>query len=196
MHSLDDVGLDWPTKADVLIKSSNSCLTAAEKARKALVQICNPQTYYSMNSAELFEGASPLPAMSLTRTAVQSADRRVSCAEAKALKGDHGQLLTGVKFFDVPIPNKSTSTPNLWSDAFINGLTSYRGDRDPSVGPSLRRYCNLPVSIVRMRRFLQFRLGSHGLPVAVGRLSGSDQLDRAARVGTYCGGRIVVMRCT
>ena len=35
-----------------------------------------------------------------------------------------------------------------------------------------RRYCQLPVSGRNMKRFLQFRLGCHKLPVAVGRRSG------------------------
>ena len=34
-----------------------------------------------------------------------------------------------------------------------------------------RRYCQLPVSGRRMQRFLQFRLGCHGLPIATGRLA-------------------------
>ena len=54
-----------------------------------------------------------------------------------------------------------------------------------------RQYCNLSVSGCRLRRFLQFRLGSHGLPVAMSRFSGSGHLDRAARVCTYCGGHAV-----
>ena len=43
-----------------------------------------------------------------------------------------------------------------------------------------RRYCQLPVS---GQRFLQFRLGGYGLPIAAGRLAGADQGDRAHRVG-------------
>ena len=35
-----------------------------------------------------------------------------------------------------------------------------------------RRYCQLPVSGRRMQRFLQFRLGSHSLPIATGRFAG------------------------
>ena len=34
-----------------------------------------------------------------------------------------------------------------------------------------RRYCQLPFSGRRMQRFLQFRLGCHGLPIATGRLA-------------------------
>ena len=45
-----------------------------------------------------------------------------------------------------------------------------------------RRYCHLPVSGRRVRRFLQFRLGCHGLPIAVGRLAGAAHVDRAQRV--------------
>ncbi len=54
-----------------------------------------------------------------------------------------------------------------------------------------RRFCDVSVSGRRMRRFLQFRLGSHGLPVAVGRLSGAGHLDRADRVCTSCDGHAV-----
>ena len=49
-----------------------------------------------------------------------------------------------------------------------------------------RRYCHLPVSGRRMRRFLQFRLGCHGLPIAVGRLAGAAHVDRAQRVCLSC----------
>ena len=49
-----------------------------------------------------------------------------------------------------------------------------------------RRYCQLPVSGRRMQRFLQFRLGCHGLPVATGRLAGAGHVDRANRVCLAC----------
>jgi hypothetical protein len=49
-----------------------------------------------------------------------------------------------------------------------------------------RRYCQLPVSGRRMQRFLQFRLGCHGLPIATGRLAGADHVDRANRVCLAC----------
>jgi len=41
-----------------------------------------------------------------------------------------------------------------------------------------RRYCQLPVSGTRMRRFLRFRLGCHGLPIAAGRLASVPRHDR------------------
>ena len=37
-----------------------------------------------------------------------------------------------------------------------------------------------------MRRFLQFRLGCHGLPVAAGRFAGAAHVDRAERVCLFC----------
>ena len=37
-----------------------------------------------------------------------------------------------------------------------------------------------------MQRFLQFRLGCHGLPVAIGRLAGAGHVDRANRVCLAC----------
>ena len=49
-----------------------------------------------------------------------------------------------------------------------------------------RRYCQLPVSGRRMQRFLQFRLGCHGLPVAAGRLAGAGHVSRAQRICTCC----------
>ena len=49
-----------------------------------------------------------------------------------------------------------------------------------------RRYCHLPVSGRGMQRFLQFRLGCHGLPVAAGRLAGAAHVDRAHRVCLAC----------
>ena len=39
-----------------------------------------------------------------------------------------------------------------------------------------RRYCQLPVSGRRMQRFLQFRLGSHNLPIVAGRFQGTNML--------------------
>ena len=49
-----------------------------------------------------------------------------------------------------------------------------------------RRYCHLPVSGGRMRRFLQFRLGCHSLPVAAGRFAGAAHVARAHRVCLAC----------
>ena len=42
-----------------------------------------------------------------------------------------------------------------------------------------------------MQRFLQFRLGCHGLPVAIGRLAGAGHVDRANRLATVV---LLVMR--
>ena len=50
-----------------------------------------------------------------------------------------------------------------------------------------RRYCQLPVSGRRMQRFLQFRLGSHQLPIVLGRFAGGQRVARASRVCTHCG---------
>ena len=41
-----------------------------------------------------------------------------------------------------------------------------------------RRHCQLPVSGRRMQRFLQFRLGFHGLQNAVGRVAGGKHVAR------------------
>ena len=49
-----------------------------------------------------------------------------------------------------------------------------------------RRYCHLPVSGRRMRRFLQFRLGCHGLPIATGRFAGTVHVDRAHSLCLSC----------
>ncbi len=54
-----------------------------------------------------------------------------------------------------------------------------------------RRYCHLPVSGRGMQRFLQFRLGCHGLPVAAGRLAGAAHVGRAHRVCLACNGGAV-----
>ncbi len=54
-----------------------------------------------------------------------------------------------------------------------------------------RRYCHLPVSGRGMQRFLQFRLGCHGLPVAGGRLAGAAHVGRAHRVCLACNGGAV-----
>ena len=53
-----------------------------------------------------------------------------------------------------------------------------------------------------MRRFLQFRLGCHGLPIAAGRFAGTAHVDRAQRVCLSCnsgalgGERHLVFECT
>ena len=39
----------------------------------------------------------------------------------------------------------------------------------------------------RMQRVLQFRLGSHQLPIVLGRLAGGQHVARASRVCTQCG---------
>ena len=57
-----------------------------------------------------------------------------------------------------------------------------------------RRYCQLPVSGRRMQRFLQFRLGCHGLPVAIGRLAGAGHVDWANRGWLACNSGASVMR--
>ena len=38
-----------------------------------------------------------------------------------------------------------------------------------------------------MQRFLQFRLGSHKLPIVVGRFAGGQHVERADRLCTHCG---------
>jgi len=50
-----------------------------------------------------------------------------------------------------------------------------------------RRYCQLPVSGRRTQRFVQFRLGSHQLPIVLGRFAGGQRVARASRVCTHCG---------
>ena len=51
----------------------------------------------------------------------------------------------------------------------------------------LRRYCcHLPISGRRMQRFLQFRLGCHGVPIAAGRFAGPSHVDRAHRACLSC----------
>ena len=47
-------------------------------------------------------------------------------------------------------------------------------------------HVQLPVSGRRMQRFLQFRLGCHGLPIATGRLAGAGHVGRANRVCLAC----------
>ena len=42
-----------------------------------------------------------------------------------------------------------------------------------------------------MQRFLQFRLGSHNLPIVAGCFSGDRHVARADRVCTHCGGVVV-----
>ena len=42
-----------------------------------------------------------------------------------------------------------------------------------------------------MKRFLQFRLASHKLPIVTGRFAGGQHVARAARVCTHCGSAAV-----
>ena len=58
-----------------------------------------------------------------------------------------------------------------------------------------RRYCQLPVSGRRIQRFLQFRLGSHRLPIVVGRFAGGQHVARADKVCTHCD-RVLQTNCT
>lgn len=46
----------------------------------------------------------------------------------------------------------------------------------------------LPVSARRTQRFLQFRLGSHSLPIATGRFAGGHYLARSDRGCSHCDG--------
>ena len=65
-----------------------------------------------------------------------------------------------------------------------------------------RRYCHSHVSGRRMQRFLQFRLGCHGLPIATGRFAGAAHVDRARRVCLSCNAgalgdeRHLIFECT
>ena len=54
-----------------------------------------------------------------------------------------------------------------------------------------RRFCQLPVSGKRRQHFLQFRLGSHNLPVVAGRFCGiarADKYVRSVQTVKTCGG--------
>ena len=55
-----------------------------------------------------------------------------------------------------------------------------------------RSHCQLPVSGRRMQRFLQFRLGCHGLPIATGRLAGAGHVDRANRICLACNSGAII----
>ena len=55
---------------------------------------------------------------------------------------------------------------------------------------SLRR--RIPVSGRHMQRFLQFRLGCHGLPIATGRLAGAGHVDRANRNCSACNSGAII----
>ena len=53
-----------------------------------------------------------------------------------------------------------------------------------------------------MQRFLRFRLGCHGLPIATGRFAGTAHVDRAQRVCLFCNAgalgdeRHLIFECT
>lgn len=109
------------------------------------------------------------------------------------------------------MPHDSSVVPVMEVDALVDALRAHlHGTPDygmycPRAAPSTgvvsctyhhwfkpfskrRRYCQLPVSGRRMQRFLQFRLGSHSLPIVAGRFAGGQHVARTDRVCTHCGG--------
>ena len=88
----------------------------------------------------------------------------------------HGSL-QGVHDFDLYSPRSAPS-------AGVLSCTYHHWFRPYS---KRRRYCHLPVSARRMQRFLQFRLASHKLPIAIHRLAGGPRVNRADRICTHCG---------
>ena len=85
--------------------------------------------------------------------------------------------LQGVHDFDLYSPRSAPS-------AGVLGCTYHHWFRPYS---KRRRYCQLPVSGRRMQRFLQFRLASHGLPVATHRIASGQRVNRADRICAHCG---------
>ena len=71
----------------------------------------------------------------------------------------------------------------LVEQAPTSGVVKYTYARWFQPYSAHRRYCQLPVSGRNMKRFLQFRLGCHKLPIATGRRAG---IVRASRQCTCC----------
>ena len=101
----------------------------------------------------------------------------VSILDAPSIMQLLHDSLQDVHGFDLYWPRSAPSTGVL-------SCTYYHWFRPYS---KRRRYCQLPVSGRRMQRFLQFRLASHKLPVAIHRLAGGQHVDRADRICAHCG---------
>ena len=77
---------------------------------------------------------------------------------------------------------QGTGSSSLYCAAPTQGFVSCTYEQWFKPYSSRRRYCQLPVSGRRMQRFLQSRLGCHGLPIATGWLAGAGHVDKAHRV--------------
>ncbi len=123
----------------------------------------------------------------------------------------YGSIATYLQSIGQPMPHDRGIIPVLEVGAIVKALRQHLGGTHdyalhcrravPNTGVvactchhwfepfSLRRqYCQLPVSGRRTQQFLRFRLGSHQLPVVLGRFAGDQHVARASRVCTHCCG--------
>ena len=85
-------------------------------------------------------------------------------------------------------PIQSAIATMVWDTLILEGQAEARSKGDMCI-PCHRKHLqcvNASTYGRRMQRFLQFRLGCHGLPVAIGRLAGAGHVDRANRVCLAC----------
>ena len=129
---------------------------------------------------------------------------------ANGAKNFSGSIAACLQSVGQPMPFGRDGVPILEVSTIIEALRQHLGGTHdyalhcPRAAPSVgvvactyhhwfrpfsrhRRYCQLPVSNTRMQRFLQFRLGSHQLPIVLGRFAGGQHVARANRVCTHCG---------
>ena len=121
-----------------------------------------------------------------------------ACHVERGAKNFSSSIATCLQSVGHSMPHDSGVIPIMEVDAMIEALNrQLQGTHShtlhcPRAAPSAgvvsctlrRRYCQLPVSGRRLQRFLQFRLGSHNLPVVAGWFC---CIARADRVCTQCG---------
>ncbi len=131
-------------------------------------------------------------------------------AVGSGAKNFSGSIAACLQSVGQPMPLGRDNVPVLEVSTIIEALRQHLGGTHdyalhcPRAAPSVgvvactyhhwfrpfsrhRRYCQLPVSGRRMQRFLQFKLGSHQLPIVLGRFAGGQHVARANRVCTHCG---------
>ncbi len=124
---------------------------------------------------------------------------------ASGAKNFSGSIATCLQSVGQPMPFGRDGVPILEVSTIIEAMRQHLGGTHdyalhcPRAAPSVgvvactyhhwfrpfSRHCQLPVSGRRMQRFLQFRLGSHQLPIVLRRFAGGQHVARADRVCTH-----------
>ncbi len=122
-------------------------------------------------------------------------------------KNFSGSIATCLQPVEQPVPLGRVAVPILEVGAIVEALLQHMGSTHeyalhcPRAARYVactyhhwfrpfskhRRYCQLPVPGRCMQRFLEFKLGSHQLPIVLGGFAGGQHVARANRVCTHCG---------